>query len=70
MGYNGHDGFSIRCFFERLGIGTIVTIQYDDQPPTTGRFEGFQGGAVLLSNFNGFPGLTRLNINRINAVSV
>ncbi|GMA66281.1 hypothetical protein GCM10025859_67720 [Alicyclobacillus fastidiosus] len=57
-------------FFRRLSLGTYVTIQYDSRPPATGVFQGFQGGAVLLSRFDGFPGLTRLNINRINAASV
>jgi hypothetical protein len=69
-GIDGFDTFSIRNFFARLSIGTVVTVQFDDRPPATGRFQGFQGGAVLLANFDGFPGLTRLNINRINAVSV
>lgn len=57
-------------FFKQLQIGTVVTVQYDDQPVTTGTFEGIQDGLVLLSNFNGFPGVTRLNPRRINAVSV
>lgn len=68
--YDGYDSFSIRNFFAHLSLGTMVTVQYDDRPPSTGRFEGFQCGAVLLSGFDGFPGLTRLNVNRINAVSV
>ncbi|MCL6548005.1 MAG: hypothetical protein K6T30_03750 [Alicyclobacillus sp.] len=62
--------FGIARFFAQLSLGTVVTVQYDDRPPATGIFQGFQNGNVLLSNFNGFPGLTRLAVRRINAVSV
>jgi hypothetical protein len=56
-------------FLATLSPGTGVILQYDCQPPAFGIFQGFQGGFVLLSNFNGFPGLTRIRANRINAVS-
>ncbi|WP_129727032.1 hypothetical protein [Ectobacillus funiculus] len=56
-------------FLRQLSPGTRVTVQYDSQPPATGVFQGFQNGFVLLDNFNGFPGLTRLLPNRINAIS-
>ncbi|MFC4767233.1 hypothetical protein [Effusibacillus consociatus] len=78
-----YDGFSGWCggysfggmtgagrFLLTLSPGTRVTLQYDDQPPAFGVFQGFQAGTVLLTNFNGFPGLVRIAINRINAVSV
>jgi hypothetical protein len=37
-------------------VGTIVTVQFDNCSPATGRFRGFQGGAVPLPSFDGFPG--------------
>ena len=56
-------------FLRQLSPGTRVRLQYDCQPPATGVFQGFQNGFVLLDNFNGFPGLTRLLPRRINAVA-
>lgn len=56
-------------FIRQLSPGTRVTVQYDCQPPVCGTFQGFQNGFVLLDNFNGFPGLTRLLANKINAIS-
>ena len=56
-------------FLRQLSPGTRVRLQYDSQPPATGVFQGFQNGFVLLDNFNGFPGLTRLLPRRINAVA-
>ncbi|UOY92785.1 hypothetical protein MUG87_01165 [Ectobacillus sp. JY-23] len=65
-----YDENSIARFLRTLSPGTPVVIQYDDQRPARGIFEGFQNGNLLLSRFNGFPGLTRVNVNRVNAVSV
>lgn len=56
-------------FLSTLSPGIGVVLQYDCQPPAFGIFQGFQCGFVLLSNYNGFPGLTRIAANRINAVS-
>nr|WP_245592187.1 hypothetical protein [Ectobacillus panaciterrae] len=61
---------SIARFLRTLNSGTTVVLQYDDQAPARGIFAGFQNGNLLLSNFNAFPGLTRINVNRVNAVSV
>ncbi|WP_416825797.1 hypothetical protein [Ectobacillus polymachus] len=57
-------------FLRRLTPGTRVVLQYDDQRPASGVFQGFQNGNVILTNFNGFPGLVHIAVNRINAVSV
>jgi hypothetical protein len=57
-------------FLRRLSPGTRVVLQYDDQRPATGVFQGFQDGTIILTNFNGFPGLAHIKANRINAVSV
>lgn len=56
-------------FIRQLSPGTRVTVQYDCQPPVCGTFQGFQNGFVLIDNFDGFPGLTRLLPSRINAIS-
>lgn len=56
-------------FIRQLSPGTRVRVQYDCQPPATGIFQGFQNGLVLLDNFNGFPGLTRLLPRKINAIA-
>ncbi len=63
-------GNNIAGFLRRLSPGTRVVLQYNDQPPASGIFEGFQNGTVILTNFNGFPGLVRIAVNSINAVSV
>jgi hypothetical protein len=62
-------GCNLTPFLERLSPGIGVVLQYDCRPPAFGIFQGFQCGFVLLSDFNGFPGLTRLAACRINAVS-
>lgn len=64
------NGCSPAWIFQQIGLGTVVYVQYDSQAFTRGIFQGFQNGTVLLSNFNGFTGLARLNIHRINAVVV
>lgn len=56
-------------FLCTLSPGILVTLQYDDRPPATGVFQGFENGAVILTNFNGFPGLVRIAPNKINAIS-
>ncbi|WP_155891175.1 hypothetical protein [Ectobacillus panaciterrae] len=57
-------------FLRRLSPGTRVVLQFDDQPPASGVFQGFQNGTVILTNFNGFPGLVHISVKSINAVSV
>ncbi len=56
-------------FLTQLSPGINVVLQYDDQFPAFGTFQGFQGGNVILTNYNGFPGLVRIAANRVNAVS-
>ncbi|MFX3625603.1 MAG: hypothetical protein ACE3JP_16595 [Ectobacillus sp.] len=71
-GYNnvaGAQDNSIVRFLRQLSPGTRVTLQYNDRPPSTGIFQGFQNGNVILSNFDGFPGLVRISVREINAVS-
>ncbi|MCP8967207.1 hypothetical protein [Ectobacillus ponti] len=63
------DDPSMVRFLGTLSPGTRVTLQYDAQRPAAGVFQGFQNGNVLLSNFNGFPGVTRVAASRINAVA-
>ncbi|GAB6486910.1 hypothetical protein J0818_29590 [Bacillus cereus] len=61
---------SIVHFLRRLSPGTCIALQYDCQPPTTGTFQGFEYGTVILSNFDCFPGLAHVAVNKINAVSI
>lgn len=61
---------NIAGFLRTLSPGTRVVLQYDDQRPASGVFQGFQNGTVILTNFNGFPGLAHIAVNKINAVSV
>ncbi len=70
-GFGGGFGFGSQAaqFLATLSPGIRVSLQYDDQPPAFGIFQGFQGGNVILSNYNGFPGLVRISANRVNAVS-
>lgn len=56
-------------FLTTVSPGIGVVLQYDCMPPAFGTFQGFQGGNVILTNYNGFPGLVRIAANRINAVS-
>ncbi|MFD2444904.1 hypothetical protein ACFSO7_13115 [Bacillus sp. CGMCC 1.16607] len=60
---------SIVNFLRTLSPGIQVELQYDCQPPACGTFQGFEHGNVILTNFNGFPGLVRIAPNRINAVA-
>jgi hypothetical protein len=62
-------GSSAAQFLRTLSPGINVVLQYDCAPPAFGTFQGFQGGNVILTNFNGFPGLVRIAANRVNAVS-
>jgi len=58
-------------FLRTLAPGTCLVIQYDCQPPTSATFQGFQGSSVIiLSDFDCFPGLARIAINKINVVSI
>lgn len=58
-------------FLRTLAPGTCLVIQYDCQPPTSATFQGFQGNSVIiLSDFDCFPGLARIAINKINVVSI
>lgn len=64
-----HDECNLTPFLSTLSPGICVVLQYDCQPPAFGVFQGFQGGFVILSNYNGFPGLVRIAACKINAVS-
>ncbi|MEK4418361.1 hypothetical protein LW858_30885 (plasmid) [Bacillus cereus] len=58
-------------FLRTLAPGTCLVIQYACQPPTSATFQGFQGNnVIILSDFDCFPGLARITINKINVVSV
>ncbi|PFZ18407.1 hypothetical protein [Bacillus thuringiensis] len=58
-------------FLRTLTPGTCIVIQYDCQPPTSATFQGFQGNnVIILSDFDCFPGLARIAINRINVISI
>ncbi len=70
IGFGGGFGVSPAAqFLTQLSPGINVVLQYDDAPPAFGTFQGFQGGNVILTNYNGFPGLVRIAANRVNAVS-
>ncbi|GAB6482040.1 hypothetical protein J0818_29485 [Bacillus cereus] len=54
-----------------LTLGACIVIQYDCQPPTIATFQGFQGNnVIILSDFDCFPGLARIAINKINVISI
>ncbi|EOO11861.1 hypothetical protein [Bacillus cereus] len=58
-------------FLRTLTPGTCIVIQYDSQRPTSATFQGFQGNnVIILSDFDCFPGLARIAINRINVISI
>ncbi|KIL40108.1 hypothetical protein SD70_15625 [Gordoniibacillus kamchatkensis] len=67
-------------FLNGVSIGTMVTIQFDGGGVAgvwRGRFQGFDGrGNALFTRLTSFttgrvlPGITRIPIHRINAVSV
>ncbi|MEB9624390.1 hypothetical protein P4J20_21615, partial [Bacillus cereus] len=62
-GYYQNEGYcrnGILQFLRRLSPGTCIVLQYDSQPPTSGTFQGFQNGLVILSDFDCFPGLAHL----------
>ena len=67
--YNS-DNSGILRFLDSLSPGTKVVLQYDCQCPACGTFQGFQDGDVLLTHYDGFPGLVRIAPGKINAVSV
>ncbi|MGF9815382.1 hypothetical protein [Bacillus toyonensis] len=57
-------------FLRRLSPGTSIVLQYNSQRPTTATFQGFQNGAIILSDFDGFPGLAHLAIQAVNVISL
>ncbi|HDR4907911.1 MULTISPECIES: hypothetical protein [Bacillus] len=58
-------------FLQTLTPGTCIVLQYDCQPPTSATFQGFQGNnVIILSDFDCFPGLARIAINKINVISI
>lgn len=66
----GFGGDRIPSFLRSLSPGIRVTLQYDHQRPACGIFQGFDCGNILLTEYDGFPGLVRIAVNRVNAVSV
>ena len=65
----GRGGNSITNFLSTLSPGINVMLQYDDQQPAFGTFQGFEYGNVILTDYNGFSGLVRIAVDRVNAVS-
>ncbi|EOP77985.1 hypothetical protein IGM_06744 [Bacillus cereus HuB4-4] len=66
---NGNPG--LLQFLRTLTPGTCLVIQYDCQKPTSATFQGFQGNNVIIvSDFDCFPGLARIAVNKINVISV
>ncbi|MGE5654110.1 MAG: hypothetical protein ACM3ZQ_07555 [Bacillota bacterium] len=63
-------GSNLVAFLNSLSPGIEVVVQYDCQPASYGCFQGLREGNVLLTNYNGYPGLVRLRAERINAISV
>jgi len=58
-------------FLRSLSPGTLVTLQFDAFPAfITARFQGFQGGVALFSQFDGLAGLVRLSPSSINLISI
>jgi hypothetical protein len=66
---SGLNEASLIPFLMTLSPGIAVSLQYDCQPPAQGIFQGFQGGFVIISDYDGYPGLVRIAADRINAVS-
>ncbi|WP_305927774.1 hypothetical protein [Bacillus mycoides] len=66
----GYYADGILNFLRRLSPGTCIVLQYDSQRPTTATFQGFQNGAIILSDFDGFPGLAHLAIQTVNVISL
>jgi hypothetical protein len=71
-GYPTSDCYTdgILHFLRRLSPGTNIVLQYNSQRPTTATFQGFQQGAIILSDFDGFPGLAHLAIGAVNVISL
>ncbi|HDR8287486.1 TPA: hypothetical protein QC104_004148, partial [Bacillus cereus] len=66
-----HNNPELLQFLRTLTPGTCIVIQYDCQPPTSATFQGFQGNnVIILSDFDCFPGLARIAINKINVISI
>ncbi|MEW9576518.1 hypothetical protein U9K47_14175, partial [Bacillus toyonensis] len=57
-------------FLRRLSPGTSIVLQYNSQRPTTATFQGFQNGTIILSDFDGFPGLAHLAIQAVNVIAL
>lgn len=68
FGYDPRPG-SLVPFLATISPGMRVALQYDCQFPSFGINQGFQGGTLMLSNYNGFPGVVRIAPCSINAVS-
>ncbi|TEA44872.1 MULTISPECIES: hypothetical protein [Bacillus] len=70
--YNNNNGNpGLLQFLRTLTPGTCLVIQYDCQKPASATFQGFQGNNVIIvSDFDCFPGLARIAIEKINVVSV
>ncbi|AAY60667.1 hypothetical protein I6G76_30015 (plasmid) [Bacillus cereus] len=69
--FHNHDNPELLQFLRTLTPGTCIVIQYDCQKPTSATFQGFQGrNVIILSDFDCFPGLARIAINKINVISV
>jgi|GEM_PF-3669511 len=56
-------------FLETLSPGIQVILQYDHRPPAYGTFQGFENGNIILTDYDGFPGLVRIASEKVNAVS-
>ncbi|MGF9815387.1 hypothetical protein ABEX49_24825 [Bacillus toyonensis] len=74
---NNYEGLTSSCYsngilhlLRRLSPGTDIVLQYNSQRPTTATFQGFQNGAIILSDFDGFPGLAHLVIQAVNVISL
>ncbi|WP_130068240.1 hypothetical protein [Bacillus albus] len=70
--YNNNNGNpGLLQFLRTLTPGTCLVIQYDCQKPASATFQGFQGNNVIIvSDFDCFPGLARIAIEKINVISI
>lgn len=56
-------------FSDQLTPGMRVKLQYDNQPPTYGTFQGMENENVLLTDFPPYHGLVRIARESINAIA-
>src|SRR5699024_10864311 len=56
-------------FLRTLSPGIQVILQYDHRPPAYVTFQGFENGNIILTDYDGFPGLVRIASDKVNAVS-